>query len=417
MNLLREKDKLIEQLLRSVHNPAKLLASNPGLRAPSPSAQSRDASGSNQALAPNQSVPNGLPPAQPSPTITKDIEAWMATSAARAESMSPRKSDPGLTLQGSSDEDEAVGRTGVIDIDAMERSVPASESSGFERADTLSTTSSGGMLAPRQGRERRVSAGDMPKMHSLPEATAPHGLFAELSIESQTAEEREAEREKQRKRLQSISTSSLGSAYQKEKGSGGDPSDGVASALKDPLEDEALGPANKNYWRPGPAQNLAFRRLMNERSPPELLAMGFINLDDVEKLFKIFFDRLNVFLSILDPVIHTPVDVFGRSPFLFTVICAVASRYYTEKPHVYSVAMHYARTAAAMALVEGIKSVDTCQAYIIMSVYPAPARRWEEDRSWLYLRLAIGMATDLSLHIPSSTTKFLDEKHEREIMN
>lgn len=134
-------------------------------------------------------------------------------------------------------------------------------------------------------------------------------------------------------------------------------------------------------------------------------------------MFKIFYDKLNVFLSILDPVIHTPADVFGRCPFLFTTICAVASRYYTEKPHVYNVAMHYAKVAASMALVEGSKSVEVCQAYIIMSVYPLPARRWEEDRSWLYLRLGIGMATDLALHVPSATTKFVDERHEREILN
>ncbi|GJJ14429.1 hypothetical protein Clacol_008693 [Clathrus columnatus] len=38
-----------------------------------------------------------------------------------------------------------------------------------------------------------------------------------------------------------------------------------------------------------------------------------------------------------------------------------------------------------------------------MSVYAVPARRWEEDRSWLYLGLAIRIATDLNLHQPSST--------------
>ncbi len=176
-------------------------------------------------------------------------------------------------------------------------------------------------------------------------------------------------------------------------------------------------PYSHSTFTTGPAQNVAFRRIISERNPPELIANGILSLDDVDKLFKLFFDRLNVFLSILDPVIHSPADVFARSPFLFTVICAVTSRYYKEKPYVYSVAMHYARVAAAMALVEGSKSVEICQAYIIMSVYPLPARRWEEDRAWLYLRLAIGMATDLSLHIPSPTTKFIDERHEREILN
>lgn len=42
------------------------------------------------------------------------------------------------------------------------------------------------------------------------------------------------------------------------------------------------------------------------------------------------------------------------------------------------------------------------KAYLLMSVYAVPARRWEEDRSWLYLGLAIRIATDLNLHQPSS---------------
>ena len=37
----------------------------------------------------------------------------------------------------------------------------------------------------------------------------------------------------------------------------------------------------------------------------------------------------------------------------------------------------------------GWKSVELAQAYIIMSVYGVPARRWEEDRGWLYTGLAI----------------------------
>lgn len=258
MNLLREKEKTIDRLLRMMHNPAKLLATGQGvgLRAPSPSNQSRDASGSNQGLPASGSFNFAAP--IPSPTAAKDIEAWVSAANARAQSTSPRKSDTGLMPEGSSDEEEAVGRTGVIDIDARERSVPVSDGGAMDsisqrgdRADTLSTASSAGMLAPKEGKERRLSAGDPPKMHSVPDVTAPHGLFAELSIESQTAEEREAERERQRKRLQSISTSSLGSAYNQEKNSlPKDPSDPPAPS-KDLLEDEALGPANKNYWRPG----------------------------------------------------------------------------------------------------------------------------------------------------------------------
>ena len=51
--------------------------------------------------------------------------------------------------------------------------------------------------------------------------------------------------------------------------------------------------------------------------------------------------------------------------------------------------MHFAKHSAANALIDGWKSVELCQAYILMSIYAVPARRWEEDRSWLYTGLAI----------------------------
>lgn len=72
-----------------------------------------------------------------------------------------------------------------------------------------------------------------------------------------------------------------------------------------------------------------------------------------------------------------------------TLVCAISSRYYTEKSEIYPIAMHFAKHAAANALIDGWKSVELCQAYILMSIYAVPARRWEEDRSWLYTGLAI----------------------------
>lgn len=54
--------------------------------------------------------------------------------------------------------------------------------------------------------------------------------------------------------------------------------------------------------------------------------------------------------------------------------------------------MHFARRAAADGLLNGWKSVELAQAYILLSTYAVPARRWEEDRSWLYIGLAIRSA-------------------------
>ncbi len=57
-------------------------------------------------------------------------------------------------------------------------------------------------------------------------------------------------------------------------------------------------------------------------------------------------------------------------------VCAIASRYYREKSEIYAIAMHFAKHAASTALVDGWKSVELCQAYILMAVYAVPARRW-----------------------------------------
>lgn len=51
--------------------------------------------------------------------------------------------------------------------------------------------------------------------------------------------------------------------------------------------------------------------------------------------------------------------------------------------------MHYAQLAAGTALISGTKNVEMCAAYILLSLYPVPTRRMTEQRSWLYLGLAI----------------------------
>jgi hypothetical protein len=73
------------------------------------------------------------------------------------------------------------------------------------------------------------------------------------------------------------------------------------------------------------------------------------------------------------------------------IVCTVALRY-SDKSEMYPIAMHFAKSAAANALIDGQKSVELCQAYILMSNYDVPAQRLEEDHSWLYTGLAIRCA-------------------------
>ncbi|THH20668.1 hypothetical protein EW146_g709 [Bondarzewia mesenterica] len=156
-----------------------------------------------------------------------------------------------------------------------------------------------------------------------------------------------------------------------------------------------------------------------ELTPPDIITYAVIAPEEIPVLFRIFFDRINVslltpgrvhdstadysllqpFFSLLDPELHTPSRLIWSCPFLFTVICAIASRFYTTRPNVYILAMEFARDAAGKALVDGSKSVDVCQAYVLLGVYPTPGKKWVKDRSWLFMGIGIRMALELGIHL------------------
>ncbi|KAH8976971.1 fungal-specific transcription factor domain-containing protein [Lactarius hatsudake] len=170
-------------------------------------------------------------------------------------------------------------------------------------------------------------------------------------------------------------------------------------------DDDDIGVASRRFFMPSPSQklNLALRKSSIDKiSPPDILVHKLVTPEDP-------------FISLLDPKLHTPVLTFSRCPLLFTVVCAIALRY-SDKPEVYPIAMHFAKSAAANALVDGRKSVELCQAYILMSIYAVPARRLEEDCSWLYAGLAIRIATDLNLHLLPQK-KPTTEQQELEMLN
>jgi hypothetical protein len=78
----------------------------------------------------------------------------------------------------------------------------------------------------------------------------------------------------------------------------------------------------------------------------------------------------------------------ANGQYIPDIVCVISLRY-SEKREVYPITMHFAKSAAANALIDGYKSIELCQAYILLSIYAVPTCRWEEDCSWLYTGLAI----------------------------
>ncbi|KAJ8589697.1 hypothetical protein M405DRAFT_817576 [Rhizopogon salebrosus TDB-379] len=205
-----------------------------------------------------------------------------------------------------------------------------------------------------------------PKLHSLPDNSLnPLGLLAEASLANRKAH--------------GISSS-------------------FSARPADPDPDRKLGVASDNYFRPGPMTILPLRRLYIERQiQPEMLS--FVSTDQVLALFNIYFDHMNVHCELFDREFHTPSLVCSRSPFLLTTICAISSKFYTPQPELHQQLAELAQKLAFSVPAKGYKSLEIVQAYLLLTLWGCGAvERYEYDKTWLLLGMAIRMATDLNLH-------------------
>ncbi|KAH9068022.1 hypothetical protein EDB83DRAFT_2314835 [Lactarius deliciosus] len=175
-----------------------------------------------------------------------------------------------------------------------------------------------------------------------------------------------------------------------------------------PLGTDVFGIANKRYFQPSPYTDLNLRRIVIEREMvPKILISGLISPQEARELFDLFFDHINPYLSLLDEAIPSAALVMRRCPFLFTVVCAISSRYYTKRPGLYKLAIHFAKAGAASAFIDGWKCVEMCQAYLMLTAYAAPTQRT------LSASRTVGAASTLAL----PPVQPLDERHERELLN
>ncbi|KIJ24429.1 hypothetical protein M422DRAFT_62342 [Sphaerobolus stellatus SS14] len=205
-----------------------------------------------------------------------------------------------------------------------------------------------------------------PKLHSLPDNSLnPLGLLAEASLSN--------------RRL-----------------SGGYGTPGSGS--QDEAKKNTIGVASDTYFKPGPMTILPLRRLYIERQiQPEMLS--FTSTQEVVDLFNIYFEHMHPHCVLLQREFHTPSLVCSRSPFLLTAICAIASKHYTHKPELHPRLSNLARSLAFSVPEKGYKSVEIVQAYLLMTLWGCgPVERYEQDKTWIMLGMAIRMATDLNLH-------------------
>ncbi|KAG1830484.1 hypothetical protein DFJ58DRAFT_824711 [Suillus subalutaceus] len=196
-----------------------------------------------------------------------------------------------------------------------------------------------------------ANASASPKLHSLPDNSLnPLGLLAEASLAN--------------RRAQGISSS-------------------FSARPTDPDPDHKLGVASDNYFRPGPMTILPLRRLYIERQiQPEMLS--FVSTEQV------------VHCELFDREFHTPSLVCSRSP-IFT---DNHDRNFTSN------LQNLHRSSRFSVPAKGYKSLEIVQAYLLLTLWGCGAvERYEYDKTWLLLGMAIRMATDLNLHRKTTMTR------------
>lgn len=138
-------------------------------------------------------------------------------------------------------------------------------------------------------------------------------------------------------------------------------------------------------------------------SPPASALLGLQTLQDpvaagimderrAEILFDLFFLRLNPFINLFEPALHTVSYIRSRCPFLFTTIIMACCKFFAEE--LYRHVQQLANEFAVKAFAEGWKRVEVCQAFACLTYWRDP----DDNRTWTYIGYACRMAVELGLN-------------------
>ncbi|KAJ7687571.1 fungal-specific transcription factor domain-containing protein [Mycena olivaceomarginata] len=173
--------------------------------------------------------------------------------------------------------------------------------------------------------------------------------------------------------------------------------------ILNPAEGSAA-PPNRPSFSP-PHQN---------RGPLDPVSGGIIDEDQAKVLFDLIFLRLNPFINLFDPALHSVHYVRSKCPFLFTTLIMAGCKFF--KPEVFKPCQKLAHEFAVRAFAEAWKRVEVVQAFACLTYWKDP----DDNRTWTYIGYACRMAVELGLNRyhaspPPNETEFqMLERRNRE---
>ncbi|KAJ7582453.1 fungal-specific transcription factor domain-containing protein [Mycena floridula] len=147
---------------------------------------------------------------------------------------------------------------------------------------------------------------------------------------------------------------------------------------------------------------------------PDPISAGIIDEGGAKILFDLIFLRLNPFVNLFDPALHTVPYIRSRCPLLFSTLIMAGSKFF--RPELYKDCQKLTNELRIRAFAEGWKRVEVVQAFACLTYWREP----DDNCTWTYIGYACRMAVELGLNRyvsppPPNETEFqLLERRNRE---
>ncbi|BGP27284.1 hypothetical protein JCM10295v2_006248 [Rhodotorula toruloides] len=142
---------------------------------------------------------------------------------------------------------------------------------------------------------------------------------------------------------------------------------------------------------------------------------GILNLEELDRLIRLYFVRLRPFIFLLDANLHTTPFVRHHSPFLTTAIASVAATFDSRSAHIAVALARHASRLMLDILDSGLKSLEIVQGFFILSHWAAPDEISKRDRAWQILGFAWRVAIELRINIPLHNLAHVTYRNASEI--
>ncbi|KAG8745331.1 hypothetical protein FRC10_008348 [Ceratobasidium sp. 414] len=126
--------------------------------------------------------------------------------------------------------------------------------------------------------------------------------------------------------------------------------------------------------------------------PEDPISAGLMDEAQAKVLFDLVFLRLNPFINLFDPVLHTVPYVRSRCPFLFTCLVMAGCKFW--KPELFKQTQRLANEFVVKAFADQWKRIEVVQAFACMTYWKEP----EDTRTYTYIGYASRMAVELGLN-------------------